>query len=850
MFKRFIMLIALVMATGLPALAQSSMTDQQIMDYVISENDKGVDRKTIVTNLMERGVSIDRIRKISKKYDKQKAGSVNGAKNITSSKSENRLRVNNGKEKEIKDRTSNYRKSNDDPLRNKKLTNKQRELMRMQREEEYYDEFDTFLPDSLEMYNDIFGEEEAEEDKPKKKIFGHDIFNNKTLTFEPEMNIATPADYRLGPGDVVYIDIYGASQKQDECSVTPDGYINISGYGPVQVEGLTVAQANSRLKATVGNRFAGSSIKLSVGQTKTITVHVFGDVQNPGSYTLSAFATVFNALYMAGGPTETGTLRNIKVLRNGRPLTTVDIYDYILNGNLKGNIRLASEDVIYVETYECLVNVTGKVKRPMYYEMKSNESVATLLKYAGGFTGDAYEDVVRLIRKKGEGGMYSFHSLNEFERGTFQLCDGDSVDVDSTLQRFSNMVEIRGAVMRPGMYQMDGSVSTLRQLIEVAGGLSEDAIKTRGILHRRKEDRSLETKSINIAGLLEHSIADIALSNEDVLYIPSRQDFNDELTLTIEGEVLYPGIYEYAENTTIEDLILQAGGLTDNASMAKVDVARRVRDNLSSEAATEIAEFHSFSIKEGFVIDDNEGFTLQPYDVVSVRRAPNNIDQRAVSVEGEITFGGNYTITKKNYRLSDLVKNAGGVTKDAYVKGAHLERRLTFDEKERQQSIVMMLMRADTQGRDSLTWAKRQEISDTKIVGIELDKALEHPGNDKYDIVLEEGDRLVIPQYDNTVTISGEVMYPNTVAYNPQASLSYYINQAGGFGLQARKNRVFVMNKNGTASRVKSSKDIQPGSTIVVTAKAKKERLTTAQILSMSMSFASLGAVMISALKK
>ena len=850
MFKRFIMLIALVMATGLPALAQSSMTDQQIMDYVISENDKGVDRKTIVTNLMERGVSIDRIRKISKKYDKQKAGSVNGAKNITSSKSENRLRVNNGKEKEIKDRTSNYRKSNDDPLRNKKLTNKQRELMRMQREEEYYDEFDTFLPDSLEMYNDIFGEEEAEEDKPKKKIFGHDIFNNKALTFEPEMNIATPADYRLGPGDVVYIDIYGASQKQDECSVTPDGYINISGYGPVQVEGLTVAQANSRLKATVGNRFAGSSIKLSVGQTKTITVHVFGDVQNPGSYTLSAFATVFNALYMAGGPTETGTLRNIKVLRNGRPLTTVDIYDYILNGNLKGNIRLASEDVIYVETYECLVNVTGKVKRPMYYEMKSNESVATLLKYAGGFTGDAYEDVVRLIRKKGEGGMYSFHSLNEFERGTFQLCDGDSVDVDSTLQRFSNMVEIRGAVMRPGMYQMDGSVSTLRQLIEVAGGLSEDAIKTRGILHRRKEDRSLETKSINIAGLLEHSIADIALSNEDVLYIPSRQDFNDELTLTIEGEVLYPGIYEYAENTTIEDLILQAGGLTDNASMAKVDVARRVRDNLSSEAATEIAEFHSFSIKEGFVIDDNEGFTLQPYDVVSVRRAPNNIDQRAVSVEGEITFGGNYTITKKNYRLSDLVKNAGGVTKDAYVKGAHLERRLTFDEKERQQSIVMMLMRADTQGRDSLTWAKRQEISDTKIVGIELDKALEHPGNDKYDIVLEEGDRLVIPQYDNTVTISGEVMYPNTVAYNPQASLSYYINQAGGFGLQARKNRVFVMNKNGTASRVKSSKDIQPGSTIVVTAKAKKERLTTAQILSMSMSFASLGAVMISALKK
>lgn len=849
MFKRFIMLIALVMATGLPALAQSSMTDQQIMDYVISENDKGVDRKTIVTNLMERGVSIDRIRKISKKYDKQKAGSVNGAKNITSSKSENRLRVNNGKEKEIKDRTSNYRKSNDDPLRNKKLTNKQRELMRMQREEEYYDEFDTFLPDSLEMYNDIFGEEEAEEDKPKKKIFGHDIFNNKALTFEPEMNIATPADYRLGPGDVVYIDIYGASQKQDECSVTPDGYINISGYGPVQVEGLTVAQANSRLKATVGNRFAGSSIKLSVGQTKTITVHVFGDVQNPGSYTLSAFATVFNALYMAGGPTETGTLRNIKVLRNGRPLTTVDIYDYILNGNLKGNIRLASEDVIYVETYECLVNVTGKVKRPMYYEMKSNESVATLLKYAGGFTGDAYEDVVRLIRKKGEGGMYSFHSLNEFERGTFQLCDGDSVDVDSTLQRFSNMVEIRGAVMRPGMYQMDGSVSTLRQLIEVAGGLSEDAIKTRGILHRRKEDRSLETKSINIAGLLEHSIADIALSNEDVLYIPSRQDFNDELTLTIEGEVLYPGIYEYAENTTIEDLILQAGGLTDNASMAKVDVARRVRDNLSSEAATEIAEFHSFSIKEGFVIDDNEGFTLQPYDVVSVRRAPNNINQRAVSVEGEITFGGNYTITKKNYRLSDLVKNAGGVTKDAYVKGAHLERRLTFDEKERQQSIVMMLMRADTQGRDSLTWAKRQEISDTKIVGIELDKALEHPGNDKYDIVLEEGDRLVIPQYDNTVTISGEVMYPNTVAYNPQASLSYYINQAGGFGLQARKNRVFVMNKNGTASRVRSSKDIKPGSTIVVTAKAKKERLTTAQILSMSMSFASLGAVMINALR-
>mgnify|MGYP002747145998 FL=1 len=493
-----------------------------------------------------------------------------------------------------------------------KLTPYQRQRYREQQELDLDENLSFILPDSLEMYE----REMLQIDQNKKKVFGRDIFNNKKLSFESEMNIATPSDYLLGPGDAVYVDVWGASQKQFESTVSPEGVINIEGYGPINVNGLTVAQANQRLRSTLGSRFGGSQIKLTVGQTKTITVNVMGEVKTPGTYTVSAFATVFHALYMAGGVNDIGTLRSIKVLRKGRLVSTVDIYDYILNGKLTGNIRLTSDDVIYVDTYDCLVNISGKVKRPMFYEMKKTESVNTLIKYAGGFTGDAFSDNITLIRKAG--GTMSIYSLNEFERGKFQLQDADSVWVDSVLDRYKNLVEIRGAVMRPGKYQMDGNISTLRQLIQTAGGLTEDAISTRGIIHRYRADRTLEVKNFNVGELMQHKEADVPLQNEDAVFIPSRKDTNEELLLTINGEVRYPGSYQYAENSSIESLILQAGGLTDKASVAKVDIARRFRDKKAVSSGEQVAQFFSFSLKDGFIIDGTPDFVLQPFDEVYV----------------------------------------------------------------------------------------------------------------------------------------------------------------------------------------------------------------------------------------
>lgn len=825
------LVLALIMAVAvIPVAAQSSMTDSQIIEYITKETAKGTDRAKIVTNLIEKGVSVDRIQKIRRNYEKQKGGSVVGAKDISS---ENRLRNSNSQQREEKE-NPNYKNRKQKETDITTLTPHQRKNLKNDQIAELDDEVDFLFPDSLQYY-------EYEEEVPVKKVFGRDIFNKKELTFEPEMNIATPADYRLGPGDAVYVDVYGATTKQYTTTVTPEGEIVLEDYGPVNVSGLTVSQANSRLRATLGSRFGGSNVKLSVGQTRAITVNVMGEVQMPGTYTLSAFATVFHALYMAGGTNEIGTMRDIKVYRNGKMVTSVDIYDYILNGNLRGNVRLASNDVIVVGPYDCLVNITGKVKRPMWYEMKSTESLGTLLKYAGGFAGDAYEDNVTLVRKKG--GVVSVFSLGEFDRDAFQLCDADSVNVDSTLNRYANTVEIKGAVLRPGMYQLDSGITTVGQLIARAGGLTEEALTTRGIMHRRKADRSLQVKSFNTKAILDHSVADVALANEDVIYIPSLEEQHQEQVLVIDGEVIYPGTYEYAEGTTIEDLILQAGGMKDNASMAKVDVMRRNRDNNALESPQNVGEFFTFSVREGFVVDGNEGFTLLPFDEVYVRQSPGNIEQQHVTVKGEATFIGTYGLTKKNSRLSDIVKQCGGVTPQAYLKGARLQRKMTEEDKVMQRDLLKVAAAGDSID------VKKLEISDTKFIGINLDKALENPGDDRFDIILQDGDVLVIPQYNNTVTINGEVMYPNTVAYQPGKKLSYYINQAGGFNLKAKERRVFAINMNGTVTRVRRAKDIQPGCNIVVPAKRERERMTAAQILSLTMSMASMGAVIVSALK-
>ena len=834
-----LLLLALLWGAAFDLAAQTAMSDTQVMQFMIKENEKGTPRTEIVTKLIERGVSIEQIRRIKDKYDKQQNGEVIGAKDISGSSSTSRMRSPNGDAKDPKGQ--NQRAARREPEDVSKMSEKQRALYEQRRDYNFLNEIDGLLPDSLEAMG-LWEDEELLDQKPaEKQVFGRNIFNNRLLSFEPNMNIATPSNYKLGPGDAVFVDVWGASQERFECTVTPDGTILIDDYGPVTVDGLTVAQANQRLKSTLGSRYGGSNVRLTVGQTRTITIDVMGEVMVPGSYTLSAFATVFNALYMAGGTNEIGTLRNIRIYRNGKLISTCDIYDYILNGNMKGNVRLTSGDVIIVEPYECLVQVTGKVKRPMFYEMKQSESVGTLLKYAGGFTGDAYQSQVRLMRKAG--GSLSVYSVDDFDRNAFQLMDGDSVSVDSVLQRYSNMVEAKGALMRPGLFQMDGNITTVRQLIEAAGGLSEDAFTARGLLHRRKEDRSLEALSFDVKGLMDHTVADISLRNEDVLYIASQKSIQEERVLTIHGEVNYPGTYEYADNTTIEDFILQAGGLKDAASTVKVDISRRIRDHQSIQSKAQVAQSFTFALKDGFVIDGTQGFVLEPFDEVFVRRSPGYVEQQHVSVSGEVAFEGTYVLANKGMRLTDLIREAGGLTDEAYAAGAHLERTLTPEEKIKQETMLKMAVSGDSLDMSQL------EMGEVQMVGINLDEAMKNPGSDRWDIVLREGDKLVVPQYSNTVSINGQVMYPNSVAYRKGAKLSFYIDQAGGYGLRAKRRRVFAVNMNGTVTRVRSSKDITPGCTILVPAKSRRKNMSFSEILSLGTMTATLGTVIATLVK-
>lgn len=836
--KRFFFACACMFMLHSSAFAQTSMTDQQVMNFVMSETEKGTKTSEIVKKLIEKNVPIEQIRRIKTKYEREKNNNQLGTRDLTGGTSEKqRTRANNG---DPKDQSRNFRRPEQKKPSSSKSNLSRKELQRQNQDyaDNYEMEIDFMLPDSLRMYTD----EVLVPEENKPRIFGHDIFNNKNLTFEPDMNIATPADYRLGPSDEVYIDVWGTSQKNITATVSPEGDIDIEGFGPVQVAGLTVKQANSRLRSTLGQRYAGSNLRLSVGQTKTISVNVVGEVNMPGTYTVSAFATVFHALYMAGGPNDIGTLRNIKVYRNNREVTTVDVYDYILNGRLSGNVRLASGDMIIVGPYDCLVNITGKVKRPMYYEMRNNESVSTLLKYAGGFTGDAYRQHVRLVRPFG--GEFKIYSIGEFEQGSFQLCDGDSLNVDSALNRFTNMVEIKGAVRRPGMFQVDGNIGTVRQLIEAAGGLSEDAFTTRAIIHRRKEDRTLEVLSVDVKEIMSHMSPDVTLRNEDVVFVPSKKEMQEERILSIEGEVPYPGKYEFAENTTLEDLILQAGGLKDAASVVKVDVARRIRNQASTQVPNEVAQTFSFELKEGFVLSGTPGFVLEPFDEVYVRRSPGYVEQQHVSVSGEVLFKGTYVLDRKSSRLSDLVKAAGGLTPEAYSEGAKLIRKQTDEDKEMQRQILKIVATSDSVDVNKIA------LGDTQVVGINLNKALANPGDPEWDIILTEGDELVVPKINNTVSINGEVMYPNTVAYKKKAKLNFYINQAGGFSSKAQKRKTFAVNMNGTVTRVRNEKDIQPGCKIVVPAKRKRKGLSFAEIMSLSTMGVSLASVVTALLRK
>ena len=788
-------------------------------------------------------------------------------KDETVGKTEDGLRTNNGDTKETLAQKSMMKKNK---LKNKKKKKNGKQLKEVNENSSqrvgavktarkksmngsYYEDEDDELYDEMdngvvELLGEEFLPEELlpEDFDPTlyrgRKVFGRDIFNKEDLTFEPVMNIATPQTYVVGPGDEVKVDIYGASQKSSTYTVSPDGDIVVEDYGPINISGLTVRQANARIRSTLGSRYSSSSIKMTLGQTRTITVNVMGEVQNPGTYSLSAFATVFHALYMAGGVSGIGTLRNIKVFRNGKEISVVDVYDYILNGKLSGNVRLQDNDVIVVGPYECIVDIAGKVKRPMYYEMKKNESVQTLLKYAGYFAGDAYTKSVRVIRKNGS--RYGVFNVQEFDMNSFHLADGDSVTVDSIIPRYENMVEVKGAVFRPGMYQLGGNITTVRSLIESADGLKEDAFTNRGVIHRMKEDRTLKVISVDVQGIIDGKIADIPLKNEDVLFIPSKSERQENRTITIHGEVLYPGVYKYADNETLEDFVVQAGGLKESASTVKVDVSRRVSNRKALTRDSVIAKTYSFALKDGFVVDGQPGFTLEPFDEVYVRKSPSYSVQQNVSIEGEVNFPGTYALTKSESRLSDIVKASGGTNQLAYVKGARLERRITPEERTRMEQVLKMAQFQSKTEEDTIDVSKL-DLGDTYYVGIQLDKALEAPGSD-YDLTLREGDKIIVPEYTNTVKVSGNVLYPNTVAYKKGKGARYYVNQAGGWGIRAKKGSTYIVHMNGTVNQMGKGEKPTPGSEVIVPTKPKSEVNKLQMWLAIGSSTASIATMLVS----
>jgi protein involved in polysaccharide export with SLBB domain len=792
--KGLLLLVLMLAFCVSHGMAQSTMTDQQVLEYGKNALAAGKSKETIAKELMLKGVSRQQAMRIRKMYEKE--GTT----------------FSNGTEWETIDRTHRTVKQNNS-------------------NEEFGLQHSTFENEDDSIDN---GTENIVEE-----VFGRDIFRNKRLNFAPSENLATPRNYKLGPGDEVIIDIFGANQTTLRSVISPEGSINVDILGPVYLNGMSIEEANTYLKKKLASIYAGikrdgesSDIRLSLGQIRSIQINVMGDVTYPGTYNLSSFSTVFHALYSAGGIKEPGSLRNIIVNRNGRNIATVDVYDFLMNGNRSGDIRLEEGDVILVPSYKTLVKVNGKVKRPMFFELKEGESLANLIEYAGGFAQGAYTSNITVVRQTGK--EYEVCTVNEIDRKIFQMRNGDDVEVGELVSRFKNKISIKGAVYRSGIYQLDGETNTIKALINKAEGLMPDAFTNRGILNRERDDRSLEMLSVDIEGILKGTVPDVALRNNDELYIPSKYDLSDAGTLTISGEVADPCTIVYAENMTLEDLIIRAGGLLESASLARVDVIRRVKNANATVAAEEISKMFSFSVKDNYVIEGENGFKLQPYDEVIVRRSPSYNNSRYVNITGEINFPGKYPLTKREERLTDLLEKAGGVTDYAYLKGARLVRRVNKEELARMKSVLQSAVsRTDSILVDTL------DANTTYYVAINLDKAINDPGSG-YDVVLREGDELTLPVYPSTVRVDGSVLSPNEVTYEPGKSVSYYIEQAGGYSDNAKKRKKYMIAMNGHIYKASGRTKVEPGAEIIVPQKGERKS-NLSNILGIATTATSLG---------
>ena len=801
--KKLLLVLFLTLFTATVNFAQS-MSDEDVMEYVKTGVKQGKTQKQLYQELLIKGVTKEQLLRIKEKYEQQQSE----AKTIKGNADVDTQRLNPEKRDDVAS-------AQDD--------NKQQAA-----------------PEG------------------GIQVFGRDIFRNSDLTFEPSMNIATPTDYRLGPGDQVVIEVWGASEANITQKVTPDGYISIPDIGPVAVNGLTVQAASERIRGKLSKIYSGmktanvdlsTNVKVSLGQIRTIQVNIMGEVARPGTYALSSFSTVFHALYKAGGISELGSLRNIKVVRGGRTVATVDVYDYIINGRSHSDIRLQEGDVILASPYDALVLIQGKIKRPMYYEMKSSESVLTLINYAGGFTNDAYSSAVTVERNNNK--EKTICTVDDMNYGVFKVKDGDIVSIGAILDRYDNRVEIKGAVYRPGFYAMGNDISTVRDLILKADGLLDDAFTNRAVLHRENPDKTLEVISVNTKGILNGTEPDILLQKNDILFIPSIYDLEAKGTLEIVGEVFSPGVFPYAANTKLEDLIIMAGGLTEAASTVRVDVTRRLNDAKSTKKTKDISKTFSFSVKDGFVVEGEPGFILEPYDQVFVRRSPGYSQKINVTINGEVEFEGSYALNVRNERLSDVIKQAGGLTEFAYLEGARLERQLTYEEYLQAKELMAMITSNNkVEGNDSIVVP---EVTRTYPVGIDLVEIMKNP-HSEIDPVLQDGDVVIIPQLMTTVSVSGSVRKPNTVVYNPTMKLKDYISEAGGYAERARKSGTFILYPNGHIKELgksASAKEIIGGSKIIVPQKAKSQWNigTTLSTITTSVSMLAVIASLINTLK-
>lgn len=783
------MAMLLCLAFGGSAYAQSRMTDQQVLEYVKEGMKSGKDQRTLASELARQGVTREQAERVKKLYEQQTS--------TTSSQQTG--------------------------------TERAESVLRTQVEESAPLSMDDNMP-------------AAEELAAENRVFGRNIFNTKNLTFEPSVNLATPPNYRLGPGDEVVIDIWGTSQNTIRRQISPDGTINIEKIGPVNLNGMTVAEANNYMKKVLGKTYSGLDtpdgtleIRLTLGNARTIQINVMGEVVQPGTYALSSFSTVFHALYRAGGVNNIGSLRNVQVTRNGKNVATVDVYEFIMKGKTQDDIRLQEGDVIIVPAYEALVQISGNVKRPMKFEMKKDETLSTLLNYAGGFSSDAYTRSLRVVRQNGE--EYEINTVKEIDYSVYRMRNGDVVTAEAILNRFTNKLEIRGAVYRPGIYQLSGQLNTVRELVDEAKGLMGDAFTNRAVLQREREDLTSEVISVDIRGIMAGTSPDIPLQKNDILYIPSIHDLEDRGDVAIFGEVAKPDSYPFSDNMTLEDLIIRAGGLREAASTVRVDVSRRIKDPKSTQYTDSIGQTYTFSLKDGFVIDGQQGFVLQPYDQVFVRRSPGYQAQQNVHVTGEVLFSGTYAMTNREERLSDVIRKAGGATPNAYLRGAKLTRVANEAEKKRMREVIQLM---DRQFGEAMMDSLGIRVEDTFTVGIELDKAVANPGSE-YDLVLREGDVISVPKLNNTVKINGAVMVPNTVGYLSGKDVDYYLDQAGGYALNAKKSKKFVIYMNGQVARVKGrdKAKVEPGCEIIVPTK-KDKKTNVGEILGYASSFGSL----------